>query len=74
LALFALLISPLNSFPWVINGLVESHVSLKRVQRFINIVPTYLDEYYENEPIDPQLSLGISLTFSSSIKTMNLYR
>ncbi|CAF5179189.1 unnamed protein product, partial [Rotaria sp. Silwood1] len=59
LALFALLISPLNSFPWVINGLVEAHVSLKRVQRFINIEPTYLEEYYENVPIDPYVPLGI---------------
>ncbi|CAF3420107.1 unnamed protein product [Rotaria sp. Silwood1] len=57
LALFALLISPLNSFPWVINGLVEAHVSLKRVQRFINIEPTYLEEYYENVPIDPYVPL-----------------
>ncbi|UJR20680.1 hypothetical protein I4U23_023801 [Adineta vaga] len=57
LALFALLISPLNSFPWVINGLVESHVSLKRVQRFIDIEPISLDEYYENVPINPLPSL-----------------
>lgn len=46
------MISPLNAFPWVINGLVESYVSLKRVQRFINTQPTYLDEYYENLRID----------------------
>lgn len=58
------MISPLNAFPWVINGLVEAHVSLKRVQRFINIEPTPLDEYYENLPIDPELSLGVySLLF-----------
>jgi len=63
LALFALLISPLNSFPWVSNGLVEAHVSLKRVQRFINIQPTYLDEYYENVPIDSESSLGIMCVF-----------
>lgn len=58
LALFALLISPLNAFPWVINGLVEARVSLKRVQRFINIEPTSFDEYYENVSIDPQPTLG----------------
>lgn len=62
LALFALLISPLNAFPWVINGLVEAHVSLKRVQRFINVQPTYLDEYYDTTPIDPQPSLGTCLS------------
>ena len=60
LALFALLISPLNSFPWVINGLVEAYVSLNRVQRFINIEPILFNEYYENVPIDSELSLGIS--------------
>jgi ATP-binding cassette subfamily C (CFTR/MRP) protein 10 len=58
LALFALLISPLNSFPWVINGLVESHVSLKRVQRFIDIEPVALGDYYEDIPINPEPSLG----------------
>jgi ATP-binding cassette subfamily C (CFTR/MRP) protein 10 len=62
-----LLISPLNAFPWVINGLVEAHVSIKRVQRFINTEPTYLDEYYENSSIDPQLSLGIPFASSSSL-------
>jgi ATP-binding cassette subfamily C (CFTR/MRP) protein 10 len=66
-----LLISPLNAFPWVINGLVEAHVSIKRVQRFINTEPTYLDEYYENTPIDLQLSLGISFASSSSPALFN---
>ncbi|CAF3572283.1 unnamed protein product [Rotaria sordida] len=64
LALFALLISPLNAFPWVINGLVEAHVSLKRVQRFINVEPTYLEEYYENIPIDPYSSLDTAFLYS----------
>ena len=35
LALFNTLIRPLNSFPWVINGLVEGRVSLLRVYRFL---------------------------------------
>jgi len=56
-----LLISPLNAFPWVINGLVEAHVSLKRVQRFINIQPTYLDEYYDSTPIESQQSPDIRI-------------
>ena len=36
-ALFSILISPLNAFPWVINGLVEAWVSTKRVQAFLNL-------------------------------------
>lgn len=37
LALFNMLISPLNSFPWVINGLVQAWVSLKRIQGFLDL-------------------------------------
>lgn len=33
LALFNVLIAPLNSFPWVINGFVEAIVSVRRLQR-----------------------------------------
>ena len=35
IALFNMLIFPLNVFPWVINGLIEAWVSLKRVNRFL---------------------------------------
>lgn len=35
LALFNVLIAPLNAFPWVINGLVEAVVSAKRLQRHV---------------------------------------
>ena len=34
LALFGVLIAPLNSFPWVINGCVEAAVSMRRLQRY----------------------------------------
>ena len=33
LALFSVLIAPLNSFPWVVNGCVEAFVSVRRLQR-----------------------------------------
>ncbi|XP_055879588.1 ATP-binding cassette sub-family C member 10-like [Biomphalaria glabrata] len=46
LSLFLMLISPLNSFPWVINGLVEAWVSLKRVQNFVCLEDNKLDEFY----------------------------
>eukprot|EP00898_Chlorokybus_atmophyticus_P001163 jgi/Chlat1/2047/Chrsp17S02516 len=35
LTLFNVLIVPLNAFPWVINGMVEGAVSLKRLQEFL---------------------------------------
>ncbi|XP_052182316.1 ABC transporter C family member 13 isoform X3 [Diospyros lotus] len=36
LALFNSLISPLNSFPWVINGLIDGIISTRRLNRFLS--------------------------------------
>ena len=46
----------------MINGLVEAHVSLKRVQRFIDIEPIPLSDFYADEP---NVSVDIRLTRSS---------
>ena len=46
LALFNILISPLNAFPWVINGLMEAWVSLKRLQAFANLREQDWSKYY----------------------------
>ena len=48
LALFNMLISPLNAFPWVINGLMEAWVSVKRVETFLQLNNLYLTKYYTN--------------------------
>ena len=45
-ALFNILISPLNAFPWVLNGLVEAWVSAKRVQSFLQLEELDLNRYY----------------------------
>lgn len=37
MALMNMLISPLNAFPWVLNGLTEAWVSLSRIQRFLDV-------------------------------------
>lgn len=47
LSLFVMLISPLNAFPWVLNGLMEAWVSLKRVQSFVQLKESQLDAYYK---------------------------
>ena len=47
-ALFNVLISPLNAFPWVINGLMEAWVSVKRVQRFLQMEEIDWSHYYLN--------------------------
>ena len=41
-----MLIGPLNAFPWVINGVVESWVSVKRLQAFIQLEELDLQQYY----------------------------
>lgn len=48
MALFSILISPLNAFPWVINGLMEAWVSTKRIQAFLKLSELDLDEYYSS--------------------------
>ena len=37
LALFNVLIAPLNAFPWVVNGIVEAVVSMRRLQRWASM-------------------------------------
>ncbi|KAK8730961.1 hypothetical protein OTU49_007721 [Cherax quadricarinatus] len=49
-ALFNMLIMPLNSFPWVINGIVEAWVSLKRVERLMQLQELDLMNYYTVVP------------------------
>ena len=39
-ALFAMLTGPLNAFPWVLNGLVESLVSIRRLEAFFGLPET----------------------------------
>ncbi|XP_067942774.1 ATP-binding cassette sub-family C member 10-like [Watersipora subatra] len=46
LALFNMLIGPLNSFPWVINGLVEAWVSVQRVQQFVDLKPQLQSDFW----------------------------
>ena len=46
LALFNVLIAPLNSFPWVLNGIVEAVVSVRRLQNFLVAWETSSDWAY----------------------------
>uniref|UniRef100_A0A1A9WKS6 ABC-type xenobiotic transporter n=1 Tax=Glossina brevipalpis TaxID=37001 RepID=A0A1A9WKS6_9MUSC len=45
-ALLNLLIGPLNAFPWVLNGLIESWISIKRVQELIDLPDLDFGSYY----------------------------
>ncbi|NWY94272.1 MRP7 protein, partial [Loxia curvirostra] len=46
LALVGMLILPLNSFPWVLNGILEAKVSLDRIQQFFELMDQDLEAYY----------------------------
>ena len=51
MALFNMLISPLNAFPWVLGGLVGAWTSLKRVRRLIQLHNMDYQSYYD--PVEP---------------------
>ncbi|XP_076441602.1 ATP-binding cassette sub-family C member 10-like [Babylonia areolata] len=59
LSLFLMLIAPLNAFPWVINGLMESWVSLKRVQSFCALQELDPDQYYCPPDVDENVIIQI---------------
>jgi len=46
LALFGNLVPPLNAFPWVINTLMEAWVSIRRINRFLQLSELDLIHYY----------------------------
>ncbi|XP_018411207.1 PREDICTED: multidrug resistance-associated protein 7 [Nanorana parkeri] len=49
LALVGMLILPLNSFPWVLNGILEAKVSLDRIQSFLELPDQNLLMYYNTQ-------------------------
>ncbi|XP_050299303.1 ATP-binding cassette sub-family C member 10 isoform X2 [Anthonomus grandis grandis] len=46
-ALLNMLISPLNAFPWVLNGMMEAWVSIKRIQKLLQLPDMNLAAFYE---------------------------
>ncbi|CAG9135256.1 unnamed protein product [Plutella xylostella] len=46
-ALVNMLISPLNAFPWVLNGLTEAWVSVKRIQKLLELPDMDPERYYD---------------------------
>ena len=41
-----MLVTPLNIFPWVLNGMLEAWVSLKRIDEFMSLTEVNLEDYY----------------------------
>ena len=44
-----MLIGPLNAFPWVVNGLVEAWVSVKRVQQFVDLKTQLPSDFWSGQ-------------------------
>ncbi|XP_038071457.1 multidrug resistance-associated protein 7-like [Patiria miniata] len=60
LALFNMLIGPLNSFPWVLNAVIQAWVSLKRVKGYLELQELDPSSYYNPEgTMDPNSYLEI---------------
>ncbi|KAL4715350.1 hypothetical protein ACJJTC_015121 [Scirpophaga incertulas] len=47
IALINMLIAPLNSFPWVLNGITEAWVSIKRIQNLLDLSDSDFENYYD---------------------------
>lgn len=45
-ALFAMLTGPLNAFPWVLNGVVEATVSIKRITAYLGLQEINRSSYF----------------------------
>ncbi|CAH1956339.1 unnamed protein product [Acanthoscelides obtectus] len=50
MALLNMLIGPLNAFPWVLNGVTEAWVSIKRLQKLFDLPNLDLDTFYDKPP------------------------
>ena len=59
-----MLISPLNAFPWVVNGLMEALTSLNRLEKFLSIEDVELDDYYDDIPEDDEGKTEVYKIFS----------
>ncbi|XP_076649544.1 ATP-binding cassette sub-family C member 10 isoform X2 [Halictus rubicundus] len=67
MALMNMLIGPLNAFPWVLNGLTEAWVSLKRIQRMLDLSDADISSYYSECPHGVDLMLQ-NVMFSVTTK------
>lgn len=61
IALFNMLISPLNALPWVLNGVVEAWVSVKRINKLLQEAEISNAELYSRIPPSPTNDIEISV-------------
>ncbi|CAB3994460.1 multidrug resistance-associated 7-like [Paramuricea clavata] len=71
IALFNMLIFPLNVFPWVLNGLIEAWVSLNRVNRFLILEELDWQEFYSSSIEDGDKDSGAMVVIENGDFTWN---
>ncbi|KAF8561501.1 hypothetical protein P879_05564 [Paragonimus westermani] len=52
LALFGMLIGPMNALPWVINGVIEATVSIRRMSQLLSILPGPFPSHVTTDKLD----------------------
>ncbi|EPS71658.1 hypothetical protein M569_03101, partial [Genlisea aurea] len=67
LALFNNLIAPLNSFPWVINGLIDATISMRRLSKYLSCY----ENYRTAEFASPSSSTHDDHNFEESVLSIN---
>ena len=59
MALFGMLTGPLNAFPFVVNGMVEAAVSIRRISQFLTLPAMIRQDYFDakilNEGVDVEV-------------------
>lgn len=70
MALMNMLITPLNMYPWVFIGLTESWVSIKRIQRLLDLPESDISSFYSDPPIGVDVMVK-NTTFSTKSDVKN---
>ncbi len=72
-ALFAMLTGPLNAFPWVINGVVEATVSIRRVGDYLLLPHMNRENYFASETAQAETEVELTrASFSHTREQMAL--
>ncbi|KAA3674940.1 ATP-binding cassette, subfamily C (CFTR/MRP), member 10 [Paragonimus westermani] len=73
LALFGMLIGPMNALPWVINGVIEATVSIRRMSRLLSILPGPFPSHLTTDKLDDlPLSTNLNSDQISNSTPVNL--
>jgi hypothetical protein len=73
-ALFTMLTSPLNSFPWVILGVIDASVSIKRVSKYLSLPSFDRGAYFISSEEEDSVKKQSLIHFSNDLQFFMNYR